>query len=137
MSKQRAYQIAEEKGFPTPVAEDGRGGLWDAPTAGRPGSKVVMGGNTPLFVKSGRYAGPTGKIGFWFNLPFDEWVRAYSRQGPPSSNTGAPVIHIGEVDVAGQCSYRLTFRVPEVPPGTYEIVPTRDEGCAHVMPSGS
>ena len=87
-----------------------------------------MGGNTPLFVKSGRYAGPTGKIGFWFNLPFDEWVRAYSRQGPPSSNTGAPVIHIGESNVAGQCSYRLTFRVSEVPPGTYEMVPIEHVG---------
>ena len=29
MTKQRAHQIAEEKGSPAPVAEDGRGRLWD------------------------------------------------------------------------------------------------------------
>jgi predicted DNA-binding transcriptional regulator AlpA len=29
VSKQRAHQIAEEKGFPAPLAEDGRGRLWD------------------------------------------------------------------------------------------------------------
>jgi len=88
-----------------------------------------MGGNTPLFDKSGRYVGPTGKIGFWFNLPFDEWVYAYSPQGPrPSGNNGVPVIHIGEVNVVGQCSYRVTFRVPNVPPGTYEIVPIEHGG---------
>ena len=89
---------------------------------------VVMGGNTPLFGKSGRYLGPTGKIGFWFNLPFSRWVNVYSSQGPPSSSNGVPVIHVGEVNVAGQCSYRLTFRVPEVPPGRYEIVPIEHGG---------
>jgi hypothetical protein len=59
-----------------------------------------MGGNIPLFAKGGRYVGPTGKIGFWFNLPFDGWEYAYSSQGPPSSSKGVPVIHIGEVNVA-------------------------------------
>jgi predicted DNA-binding transcriptional regulator AlpA len=29
VSKQRAHQIAEEPGFPTPVQHDGRGRLWD------------------------------------------------------------------------------------------------------------
>jgi predicted DNA-binding transcriptional regulator AlpA len=29
VSKQRAYQIADDPGFPAPVAEDGRGRLWD------------------------------------------------------------------------------------------------------------
>ena len=29
VSKQRAHQIADEPGFPNPVAEDGRGRLWD------------------------------------------------------------------------------------------------------------
>ncbi len=98
------------------------------PTAGGPGTMVVMGGNTPLFGKSARYLGPTGKIGFWFNLPFSRWVDVYSSQGPPSSSNGVPVIHVGEVNVAGQCSYRLTFRVPEVPPGRYEIVPIEHGG---------
>jgi hypothetical protein len=28
VTKQRAHQIAEEKGFPAPLAEDGRGRLW-------------------------------------------------------------------------------------------------------------
>ena len=29
VSKQRAHQIADERAFPAPVAEDGRGRLWD------------------------------------------------------------------------------------------------------------
>ena len=29
VTKQRAHQIAEEKGFPAPLAEDARGRLWD------------------------------------------------------------------------------------------------------------
>jgi predicted DNA-binding transcriptional regulator AlpA len=29
VSKQRAHQIGEKKGFPAPLAEDGRGRLWD------------------------------------------------------------------------------------------------------------
>ena len=29
VTKQRAHQIADEDGFPAPVAEDGRGRLWD------------------------------------------------------------------------------------------------------------
>jgi prophage regulatory protein len=28
VSKQRAHQIAEEKGFPAPLAQDARGGVW-------------------------------------------------------------------------------------------------------------
>jgi predicted DNA-binding transcriptional regulator AlpA len=29
VSKQRAHHVAEEKDFPAPVTEDGRGRLWD------------------------------------------------------------------------------------------------------------
>jgi predicted DNA-binding transcriptional regulator AlpA len=29
VSKQRAHQLADKDGFPAPVAEDGRGPLWD------------------------------------------------------------------------------------------------------------
>jgi predicted DNA-binding transcriptional regulator AlpA len=29
ITKQRAHQLAEKKGFPAPLAEDGRGRLWD------------------------------------------------------------------------------------------------------------
>jgi hypothetical protein len=35
---------------------------------------------------------------------------------------GAPVVHLGEASVAGQCSYRVTFTIPDVPPGIYGIV---------------
>jgi hypothetical protein len=84
---------------------------------------VTMSGNTPLFNEAGHYLGPSGKIGFWFNLPFDTWEYAYSSQGPPTSNNGIPVFHLGEARVVGQCSYRVTFRVPDVLPGTYGIVP--------------
>jgi hypothetical protein len=37
-------------------------------------------------------------------------------------------LRVGDVNVAGQCYYRLTFRVPEVPPGRYEIVPIEHGG---------
>jgi hypothetical protein len=93
------------------------------PTAAPAGSTVEMTGNTPLFAKSGRYVGPTGKIGFWFNLPFGDWVHVYFGQVPRSSNKGAPVIDLGEANVEGKCSYRVAFTVPNVPPGRYQIVP--------------
>jgi hypothetical protein len=82
-----------------------------------------MGGNTPLFDKAGRYRGPSGEIGFWFNLPFGDWVHVYFGHRPPVTNGGVPVIHLGEANVAGECSYRASFKVPQVPPGIYEILP--------------
>jgi hypothetical protein len=84
---------------------------------------MTLAGNTPVFGKSGHYTGPSGRIGFWFNLPFDRWEGIYFGGRPPTLYHGAPVIHLGEVNVAGKCSYRVTFRVPTVPPGTYDIVP--------------
>jgi hypothetical protein len=87
-----------------------------------------MGGNTPLFNEAGRYLGPSGKIGFWFNLPFAAWTRVYPLPGAPSANGSVPVIHLGEADVRDECSYRVTFRVPTVPPGVYDIVPIEHGG---------
>ncbi len=92
------------------------------PTTGKPGLMITGSENTPLFSKAGHYLGPSGKIGFWFNLPFDSWEAAYTPHGPPPSHNSVPVFHLGEAQVAGQCSYRVTFRVPNVPPGTYDIV---------------
>jgi hypothetical protein len=48
-----------------------------------------MTGNTPLLAESGRYVGPTGKIGFWFNLPFGDWVHVYFGQGPSKFEQGS------------------------------------------------
>jgi hypothetical protein len=108
---------------PAPSRLEGAYTVLIGPTTGRPGFRVTIGGNTPLFNKAGHYLGPTGKIGFWFNLAFADWVHVYFGQTPPSSNEGAPVIHLGEANVAGRCSYRVTFRVPDLPPGIYDIVP--------------
>jgi len=94
-----------------------------APTVARPGARVTLGGNTPLFAKSGRYLGPSGKIGFWFNLPPGGWEHVYFGGTPPHSFRGVSVFHLGEADVSGQCSYRVSFRVPIVPGGIYAIVP--------------
>jgi hypothetical protein len=112
----------------TPSRSEGAYTVLIGPTAGKPGSMVTMSENTPLFNKAGHYLGPSGKIGFWFNLPFADWPAAYSSQGLPSSNNGVPVFHLGEAPVEGQCSYRVTFRVPEVPPGIYGIVPIEHSG---------
>lgn len=87
-----------------------------------------MNGNTPLFSEAGRYVGPTGKIGFWLNLPFGDWTHVYFGQTPPPSNNGAPVVHLGEANVEGQCSYRVTFMVPNIAPGRYKIVPIEHGG---------
>ncbi len=94
-----------------------------------------MGGNTPLFDEAGNYLGPRGKIGFWFNLPYEHWEVTYTSEGPPTSNHGVPVLHLGEARVVGQCSYRVTFRVPNVPPGTYDIVPISSTAEAARLPS--
>jgi hypothetical protein len=111
------------KRCPTPSRLEGAYQVLIAPTAGKPGTRVTMGGNTPLFDKAGRYLGPSGKIGFWFNLPFGNWANVYFGHRPPDANDGIPVIHLGEANVAGECSYRVSFKVPEVPSGTYEILP--------------
>jgi hypothetical protein len=92
------------------------------PTTGAPGSEVVVTGNTPLFAPSGKYLGPSGKIGFWFNLPWNAWENIYSTLPPPSTNAGMPVLHLGEALVQGRCSYRVTFTVPDMPPGIYPLV---------------
>jgi hypothetical protein len=108
---------------PTPSRREGAYEVLIGPTAGRPGTRVTVGGNTPLFDKAGRYLGPSGKIGFWFNLPPGGWEHVYFGGSRPHTFQRVPVIHLGEVDVSGRCSYRASFRVPEVPAGTYSIVP--------------
>lgn len=82
----------------------------------------MVSGNTPLFNKAGRYLGPNGKIGFWFNLPSGAMGQMYFGGPPPSTNQGSPVIHLGEANVQGKCSYRVTFQVPNLTPGTYTLV---------------
>jgi hypothetical protein len=94
-----------------------------SPASGTGGSSVTITGNTPLFAKSGRYVGPEGLIGFWWNLAPAEWEHVYFGQTPPATNQGAAVIHLGEVLVKDRCSYRVSFLVPDVPPGVYAIVP--------------
>lgn len=106
-----------------PSREAGGYAVLIGPTGAKPGSPVTMGGNTPLFNEAHHYRGPKGKIGFWFNLPFGAWTEVYSSLRPPRVNRGVPVIHLGEAKVKGQCSYRVTFNVPDVPPGVYDIVP--------------
>ena len=59
---------------------------------------------------------------------FEGWAAAYSSERLPAWNDGVPVVHLGEAHVAGQCSYRVTFRVPDVPSGTYGIVSIEHSG---------
>lgn len=106
---------------PTPPRPDPYG-IRVHPTAGSAGSNVKVSGKTPLFNKAGRYLGPSGKIGFWFNLPPDGWESVYFGGPAPSTNEGSPVIHLGEANVQGKCSYRVTFHVPNVTPGTYALL---------------
>jgi hypothetical protein len=97
-------------------------GITVHPTAGTPGSTVAVSENTPLFNKAGRYLGPNGKIGFWFNLPPEALGQMYVGDPPPSTYQGSPAIHLGEANVQGKCSYRVTFHVPNVTPGTYALI---------------
>jgi hypothetical protein len=121
---------------PTPSRASGGYAVLIGPTDGKPGSRVTIGGITPLFNKAGHYEGPSGKIGLWFNLPFSDWARVYSSEGAPSSNGSVPVLHLGEVTVKGQCSYRAMFRVPTVPAGVYDIVPIEHiRGNASAFPA--
>lgn len=92
-------------------------------TSGTKGSSVTISGNTPLLAKSGRYIGPVGLIGFWWNLPPSGWEHVYFGQTPPATSGGTAVIHLGEVLVKDQCSYRVSFLVPDVPQGLYPILP--------------
>jgi hypothetical protein len=121
---------------PAPSREAGGYTVLIGPTSGKAGTRVTMGGYTPLFNEAHHYVGPSGRIGFWFNLPLNAWPRLYSTQRPPPSSRGVPVIHLGEADVAGQCSYRVTFKVPAVPPGVYLVVPI-EHGRGSSSPFGA
>jgi hypothetical protein len=93
------------------------------PASAPAGSIVTIYGNTPLFAKSGHYIGPSGTIGFWWNMPPKDWVHAYFGRTPATTNGGSSVLHLGEADVEGLCTYRVRFEVPAVPPGRYPVVP--------------
>jgi hypothetical protein len=70
---------------PTPPRPDPYG-ITVRPTAGSTGSTVEVRENTPLFNKAGRYLGPTGKIGFWFNLPPEALGHMYVGSPVPRTN---------------------------------------------------
>jgi len=78
-------------------------------------------GAAPLYNEAGKYVGPSGNIGFWWNLDPSSWS-PISTASPSPAGQG-PVVELAVTTISGHCTYRVEFTVPRVPVGTYAIVP--------------
>lgn len=91
--------------------------------SGPPGSSVTASGTTPVFAKDGSYVGPRGEIQFWWNADPDYWP--YALPGPPdplAKNGSSGVKLLGTMQLI-DCTFEFQFKVPEVSPGDYPILP--------------
>lgn len=96
------------------------------PTAGPAGSEAIVSGPLPLYSKSGRYRGPTGKkVELWWNLKPSRYATALSF-GPSSPEPEAAkdglVLLVGATRLYGECTFKITFDVPDVAPEVYPLV---------------
>jgi hypothetical protein len=58
----------------------------------------------------------------WWNANKQDWpyLSSFSTRSPSPVSSG-PIVRLGEGG-EGQCSFSITFTVPDVPPGDYPIV---------------
>jgi hypothetical protein len=58
----------------------------------------------------------------WWNADKQDWpyLSSFSSSSPSPVSSG-PIVRLGEGG-EGQCSFSITFTVPDVPPGDYPIV---------------
>jgi hypothetical protein len=92
-----------------------------APAAGPPGTGVEI--NGPIATggsEGGGWGAPLTRVEAWWNLDSEEWSSALT--GNPLSAGPGPVESVGRWFADGTCTYTVSFRVPEVSPGTYPIV---------------
>ena len=64
--------------------------------------------------------GPSGRIAFFWNVPFRSWttVPVFDRHPAVPDDPH----ELGDIDVLGACTYRMTFAIPEVRPASYPVL---------------
>ncbi|MGH2724285.1 MAG: hypothetical protein ACRDI0_08465 [Actinomycetota bacterium] len=94
------------------------------PASAPPGSFALVSGKIPQGGpgEGGSAVGSITKVRVWWNLDPNAWWSALVETTPPTAATDGPVLLLGEEDVSGKCGYEISFKVPDVPPGTYPIV---------------
>jgi hypothetical protein len=88
--------------------------------AGAPGAAVNVWGGMPTRMEDGSYAGPGGRIEFWWNLDPEKYWTVVGKRTPSPAATG-PVQVLGSRSNSKHCSYELQLHIPDVAAGTYVI----------------
>lgn len=94
-----------------------------SPTEAEPGETVTLTGPMPFQFEDGSYDAEGRTIAIaWWNADEKDWpyLSSFSTRSPSRVASG-PIVRLGEGGV-GQCSFAITFTVPDVPPGDYPIV---------------
>jgi hypothetical protein len=84
------------------------------PNRGPPGTGVVLSGPT-LRDESGRYA-PADRVEVWWNTRVP---RSEVPDSPPL--TPGPAFLLAREDIRARCTFSVFFRIPQVPPGPYQV----------------
>jgi hypothetical protein len=96
------------------------------PEVGPAGSEATVSGPLPLYSKSSRYVGPSGKkIELWWNLEPSRYATAVSfwdSTPEPVAARNGPVLLVGATRLWGECTFRITFDIPEASPDVYPLV---------------
>ena len=94
------------------------------PQFGPADSEVSLAGALPQDEggESGQPGDPITKVVAWWNLKWERWSSALSKTEQPAAAGTGPVQLLGEASVEGMCDYEISFSVPEVDPGAYELV---------------
>jgi hypothetical protein len=97
------------------------------PISGPSGATATVTGEVPHGegAEGGSPADPTEWVEIWWNLdPSDPdgWPSALAGGEDPIPAEPGPVVLLGRLHVAGTCTYKLPFAVPDTRPGSYPIV---------------
>jgi hypothetical protein len=97
---------------------------------GSPGEIVTISGNVPFQREDGSYdRSREGRTIAWWNAAPGDWpyLSSFSEVEPSAAVPGTPLILLGEAAEV-DCTFSISFPVPEAPPGTYPLVVVSEGG---------
>jgi hypothetical protein len=92
-------------------------------SSGARGSTIEVFGPTPLYAEDGSYRPRDGEIQLWWNADPEAWEPLLPGGDDPVPDKPGEVLLVGTAELAGTCTFRTSFTVPDVLPGDYTIVP--------------
>ncbi|MGI8519842.1 MAG: hypothetical protein ACR2MC_04445 [Actinomycetota bacterium] len=104
-----------------PIGEDGYR-IELSESSGARGSTIEVTGPTPIYTEDGSYRAPDGEIHLWWNADPEAWESLLPGGDEPVPDKPGEVLLVGTGQLAGTCTFRTSFTVPDVPPGDYTIV---------------